>query len=110
MGTNYYAHLDVCKTCGSSEEVVHLGKSSAGWRFLFNFHAGRYYKDYPELLNFLDSEVDIIKTEYGEEVEINTFLALVLRKSIHHNHADRWDNQTDRFGIVLESSRSTDFS
>lgn len=33
MGTNYYLHVGVCPTCGRAEEVLHIGKSSAGWCF-----------------------------------------------------------------------------
>lgn len=38
MGTNYYVVTDVCvnacEHCSASERL-HLGKTSAGWRFLF---------------------------------------------------------------------------
>ena len=43
MGTNYYWHPPSgprCPTCGRSEqpeEIIHIGKSSAGWTF--SFHA-----------------------------------------------------------------------
>ena len=35
MGTNYYAHLDTCQTCGKPDDVLHIGKSSYGWPFHF---------------------------------------------------------------------------
>lgn len=34
MGTNFYLHEPPCPTC-SRREVVHVGKSSAGWSFGF---------------------------------------------------------------------------
>jgi len=42
MGTNYYVERGAaCPTCGHKEEPLHIGKSSAGWEFLF--------APYPEL-------------------------------------------------------------
>ena len=49
MGMNYYAEGMVeCYNCGEKhicKNGIHLGKSSAGWRFLFAFNGGEYYKD-----------------------------------------------------------------
>jgi len=35
MGTNYFLHCSPCKTCGKPDEVLHIGKLSAGWEFIF---------------------------------------------------------------------------
>jgi hypothetical protein len=32
---------------------VHLGKRSSGWKFCWNFHKEKYYKDKESLLNFI---------------------------------------------------------
>jgi hypothetical protein len=42
MGTNYYLHTDVCPHCKRERERIHVGKSSAGWPFLF-----RGYRKWP---------------------------------------------------------------
>lgn len=34
MGTNYYLHKKQCPTC-KRQDIVHIGKSSAGWPFAF---------------------------------------------------------------------------
>ena len=36
MGTNYY----VKKKDGSHKDTIHIGKSSAGWKFLFQSVSG----------------------------------------------------------------------
>lgn len=35
MGTNFYLHYNYCPCCGHCRNIVHLGKASMGWRFLF---------------------------------------------------------------------------
>jgi hypothetical protein len=42
MGTNYYLRTDVCTHCNRERERIHIGKSSAGWPFLF-----RGYRRWP---------------------------------------------------------------
>ena len=36
MGTNYFIHEPKCDHCGHQPELVHIGKSSYGWKFLFH--------------------------------------------------------------------------
>lgn len=80
MGTNYYAipkltddtkfkiieaviknQLDeVRKLCPAE---IHIGKSSAGWPFLFNHNGWEYYKDIEELKRFIENSQII--DEYG---------------------------------------------
>lgn len=65
MGTNYYWSkvLDICPTCGNKDTIkIHIGKSSAGWKFLFN---GDDYKSWNEWDSILDSSGEITD-EYGE--------------------------------------------
>ncbi len=48
MGTNYYWREQQCKSCKRYAEV-HVGKSSAGWCFLFRIHEHRLMaEDNPE--------------------------------------------------------------
>ena len=43
MGTNYYTKINNCDKCGRYDKI-HLGKSSAGWQFYFQYNGGKYYK------------------------------------------------------------------
>jgi hypothetical protein len=50
MGTNYYWHDDPCPTC-NRRDVVHVGKKSAGWSFLFRAwpHVNPQYPEWDHL-------------------------------------------------------------
>lgn len=84
MGTNYYAHLDACPTCGKGEEL-HIGKSSAGWRFSFRAHPDRH----PPIVSWRDWEQALrtatIKDEYDAPVRFSDFLRLVWSKEHQPN-------------------------
>ncbi|MFN2539563.1 MAG: hypothetical protein ABR549_15620 [Mycobacteriales bacterium] len=47
MGTNVYLHHDVCTCCGRPGAVVHIGKSSAGWVWLWRGYRGFEAEDLP---------------------------------------------------------------
>ena len=74
MGTNYYAKLNYCKECGRGDEI-HLGKSSMGWKFSFQFNGGEYYKNVSEMKEWLKGK--IIENEYGEKVPYKNFWEMV---------------------------------
>lgn len=82
MGMNYYAEGTVeCKNCGEEhlcKNGVHLGKSSAGWRFLFAFNGGEYYKDVSSMKQWLKNR--LIYDECGERVSHKDFWEMVARK------------------------------
>lgn len=55
---------------------VHLGKRSGGWKFCWNFHKEKYYKDKESLLNFIRS--GRVVDEYGREIEVEEFIQMAL--------------------------------
>ena len=81
MGTNYYLikekHCDHCKH--THREKKHIGKSSAGWKFLF--FAGTAVNFKLMLKHILDDEYRI-EDEYGAVVHRISFLDFVLEKQI----------------------------
>lgn len=89
MGTNYY----VVRRKPSVREPLHIGKSSAGWRFLF--HEVNKYNDFDDNLeihtfeqwkDFLENNNDIlILNEYDEEISVKVFLELVKEKQKENN-------------------------
>jgi hypothetical protein len=78
MGTNYYAHIDTCERCKRPWAVVHLGKSSGGWRFTFNLNGREHYYDVPSMKQWLKGKR--IFDEYEEEVSHDDFWNLVEAK------------------------------
>lgn len=50
---------------------IHIGKSSAGWDFIFNLNNREYYSNESELIEWLKS-VNIY-SEYGEQIPFNEF-------------------------------------
>jgi hypothetical protein len=47
-----------------------------GWKFCWNFHKEKYYKDKESLLNFIRS--GRVMDEYGEEMNVEEFITMAL--------------------------------
>lgn len=56
--------------------LVHLGKRSGGWKFLWNFHRMKFYHDKETLLNFIRE--GRVFNEYGEEIDSEEFIDMAL--------------------------------
>jgi len=88
MGTNYYIHKNKCDQCGRYEEI-HLGKSSHGWQFIFNYNGGEYYKTVEEMYKWLRRKT--IYNEYGEKITLRQFKEMVQEKQANpenKNHVE----------------------
>lgn len=84
MGTNYYA----VKVKPSLDRAIHIGKSSAGWLFLF--HDCEQFHTYPQVKTWLHENVTLKKeyvlmNEYDEEVDVEDFIELVQKKQNDKN-------------------------
>lgn len=86
MGTNYYIVEPLTINNKHQErwyerQNMHVGKSSMGWTF--TFHANGQLKTWREHLEFykyLDSVGWVIINEYGYELKLDDFVALVETK------------------------------
>lgn len=108
-GTNYYAIKKIPKETkdliiellnedkydesigmlNNSYEKIHIGKSSGGWKFLFDYNHFKYYDLNRESINdFLNREDITLYDEYGEEIPIDDFWNMVDSKK------DLLDNKT----------------
>lgn len=83
MGTNYYTISKECPTCGHKPEAIHLGKSSFGWQFSFQYNGGQYYKNVPEMREWLKDKK--IEDEYGTEISHEEFWKMVADKQTREN-------------------------
>jgi hypothetical protein len=72
MGTNYYAHIDPCDKCRRSEENIHIGKMSAGWRFAVEVHS-EFYTNWVEFREFI-SQDNVAIMANGEEISASELL------------------------------------
>ena len=103
--------------------LIHLGKRSSGWKFLWNFHDNRYYTNKEELFGFIRSGRVI--NEYGEEIPVEEFIQMALdwgqpdgydtQTYYEKNPKDRsswmeWTKYADLSIDGLRVSSSTDFS
>lgn len=87
MGTNYYLKTKKCKTCGHKEEGIHLGKSSHGWKFSFQYNGGKYYKNVKEMKAWLKGKE--IEDEYGGKISHTSFWKMVEEKQKENlSHAE----------------------
>lgn len=83
MGMNYYHYRDVCPTCGRYERE-HIGKSSAGWTFLF--YGTPEVRSWQEWLRVLEADGEI-RDEEGGVVTLDDFKRMVETQrtaSLHH--------------------------
>ena len=95
MGTNFYVKTKKCKCCKHKPNDIHLGKSSGGWQFTFQFNGGKYYKDIPTMKKWLIGKK--ITNEYNENVSQKAFWKMVdwKQKNEEHNHA----KEVGRLGV-----------
>jgi hypothetical protein len=74
MGTNYYyTKFTRCKECGHiTQEEVHIGKSSFGWMFHFQYETFTDPKNWKQEL-----KGKYITDEYHKEISYDEFIDLV---------------------------------
>ena len=94
MGTNYYA---VERKFAIHRNIIHIGKSSAGWKFLF-----QGYQDYEldwnkphisinsldDWKKFLTNKNYGILDEYDDEISYENFFKMVEEKQSEENKAN----------------------
>lgn len=102
MGTNYYLKTEKCETCGHKEEGLHLGKSSMGWQFSFQYNGGQYYKNVEEMKEWLKDKK--IENEYGEEVSYAEFWEMIenKQKPDFKNHAEEVSKTNPSYARGIE--------
>ena len=90
MGTNYYARLNACVSCGRSDEL-HIGKSSAGWCFGLRVYPDRGIDDLDDWRPiFATAE---IRDESDKPVDAGRMLAIITDRSFD---GGEWTNSTLR--------------
>lgn len=67
---------------------VHLGKRSSGWKFIWNWNDGKYYKTKDQLFKFIRS--GRVVDEYGHQMNVEEFITMALE----WGKEDGWDVET----------------
>lgn len=93
IGTNFYANIKF----QGHEDKIHLGKKSAGWRFLIRENR-KYYRDVLGLFEFVHSSGVEIVDEYGKDVKPSKFCMKVISTYVNKNHKKSHLN-TDMRGV-----------
>ena len=122
MGTNYYAIKKVSKDKKTqmihyivndmydefdelyNNEVkrIHIGKSSCGWKFLFNYNNFKYYEPTRDSINnFLSNEDIKIVDEYGRDITLDKFWEMVDLKKNGMDNKEFYSRYPDEFPFLL---------
>lgn len=89
MGTNYYVEAQPpCEHCKRPYESKHVGKSSMGWKFLFN---GTEFKTFGEWKKYLLEHDGLIKNEYGDNEPAEELINFIVSKSDGMNLAEYYE-------------------
>ena len=95
MGTNYFVVSTKPTVC----HPIHIGKSSAGWKFLFhrvdvwdNYFSNDPLNTFPQWKKFLEKQTAngniVIMNEYDKVVPLDEFLRMVEEKQSENNPDD----------------------
>ena len=100
MGTNYYLNTDYCPCCGQSKQRLHIGKSSAGWRFNFDgAELGTTNFKYGDSIDRIREKLKHgnIENEYGEQLSYDDFFAIVEKKQ-----TEKPRDTNDKYTIIVD--------
>lgn len=85
MGTNYYLTINKCSHCGRSD-TIHVGKQSAGWKFLF--HGNDAIRSADTWYELITNNPGGFADEYGYEVEPIDFWQMVNDRADQQSHLE----------------------
>ena len=109
MGMNYEMFAeDYCLECGRGLRI-HLGKRSAGWKFLLQYNKGKYYQNWEEMKEFLRVHARagaVIRNEAGEPITAQHFIELVESSYRDKSNADHSKTEIDGY---LADSQNYEF-
>lgn len=77
MGTNYYLHKNACPHCKRSDEIIHIGKSSAGWCFTLRIDPDDGINDLEDWKMLFYGADSAIFDEYSEELSPKEMLDII---------------------------------
>jgi len=111
MGTNYDWRSNPCPTCGHSEEVKHIGKSSAGWCFALHVYPAEGINDLADWITRWNAGA--IYDEYDRKISRDDMISTITARSMpdrgqetlawyRENHAQPGPNGLARHKVERE--------
>lgn len=79
MGTNYYAFGPHNGVDGDDRSGLHIGKSSAGWQFMFRSHPHLQITSFADWLSYLTRPDVEVSDEYGAEIPLSEMVDIMSR-------------------------------
>jgi len=93
MGMNYYLKINICTKC-NRHDLVHIGKQSFGWAFLFSDR----YPDKKSWKKMIDRSTGVyIVNEYGDKVGRKKFWEMI---EATKNKLNAWTYEKEQEGKV----------
>jgi hypothetical protein len=90
MSTNFYwreTDESVCPCCGRVNELLHIGKSSAGWAFQLRIHPSREINSLEDWIKLWCKKGAIVN-EYGIFISIVEMLTCIMVRPSNIKHSD----------------------
>ena len=113
MGTNYYVRTpgcpNACEHCNESQ-LIHLGKSSAGWKFL---HQADPTWPREKALQLWERRAKLgpVEDEYGRPVILEELLTLITEKQGGRaHHTAGLPDYIENFPELAAGLRASDFT
>ena len=97
---NYYLSVDVCSCCGRPAEILHIGKSIIGWKFLFKRYKNININTVNDWIKLIETKNNKIFDIYENEISAAEFI-------------DRIDSKTmgkDNVGLGYQSDGRYNYS
>ena len=93
-----------------SKSIIYLGKRSAGWQFLWDYHDGKYFKPTLESIKDFLKDKDIFN-EYDEHFTLEQFINDELKQSLYKdkNHDDGMDGEYSSHYFISDGLRFSKF-
>lgn len=101
VSTNFFLNpKSPCSTCGLTDhrENLHIGKRSAGWRFLFHAYPEKGLITTAAWESYLKEAIDVggcILDEYDELIPLEKFIALVRDLVMLQTRSDKYISTSD---------------
>lgn len=93
-----------------SKPIIHLGKRSAGWQFLWDYHDGKYFKPTLESIKDFLKDKDIFD-EYDEHFTLEQFINNEIKQSLYKdkNHNNGMDGEYSSHYFISDGLRFSKF-